>query len=29
VIGGVLFTTLVVLWLTSSFWFFRNIGIET
>ncbi|MEY2522186.1 MAG: hypothetical protein QOJ66_751 [Ilumatobacteraceae bacterium] len=29
VIGGVLFTTLVALWLTSAFWFFRNIGIET
>ena len=28
VVGGVLFTTLVVLWLTSSFWFFRNIGLE-
>ena len=29
VVGGLLFTTLVLLWLTSSFWFFRNIGLET
>jgi hypothetical protein len=28
VIGGLLFTTLVVLWLTSSFWFFRNVGVD-
>jgi hypothetical protein len=28
VVGGVLFTTLVLLWLTSSFWFFRHIGLE-
>jgi ABC-type uncharacterized transport system permease subunit len=24
--GGVLFTALMVVWLTSSFWFFRNFG---
>jgi hypothetical protein len=29
VVGGLLFTTLVVLWLTSSFWFFRNVGVGT
>ncbi len=27
VVGGLLFTTLVLLWLTSSFWFFRNVGV--
>ena len=29
VIGGLLFTALVLLWLTSAFWFFRNVGVET
>ena len=29
VVGALLFTTLVLLWLTSSFWFFRNVGLET
>ena len=29
VIGGLLFTALVLLWLTSSFWFFRNVGLDT
>jgi hypothetical protein len=28
VVGGVLFTVLVVLWLTSSLWFFRNVGVD-
>ncbi len=28
VIGGLLFTTLVLLWMTSSLWFFRQIGVE-
>lgn len=28
VVGGLLFTTLVLLWLTSSLWFFRQIGFE-
>lgn len=28
VVGGVLFTLLVLLWLTSSLWFFRNVGVE-
>lgn len=27
-VGAVLFTLLVLLWLTSSLWFFRNIGFE-
>ena len=26
VIGGVVFVTLVAIWFTSSFWFFRNVG---
>jgi hypothetical protein len=26
VVGGVLFASLVVLWLTSSLWFFDNVG---
>ena len=26
VMGGVVFVTLVGIWLTSSFWFFRNVG---
>jgi len=26
VVGGVVFVTLVGIWLTSSFWFFRNVG---
>jgi hypothetical protein len=29
VVGGVLFSLLVLLWLTSSLWFFRTIGVET
>jgi hypothetical protein len=29
VIGGLLFTALVLISLTSAFWFFRNIGVET
>ena len=28
-VGALLFTTLVLLWVTSSFWFFRNVGLET
>ena len=28
VVGGVLFTVLVLIWLTSSWWFFRTIGVE-
>jgi len=28
VIGGVLFAVLVLIWLTSSLWFFRNVGVE-
>lgn len=28
VVGAALFTALVVLWLTSSLWFFRTIGVE-
>ena len=28
VVGGLLFTVLVLLWLTSSLWFFQNIGVE-
>jgi hypothetical protein len=28
IVGGLLFTILVLLWLTSSLWFFRNIGVE-
>ncbi|MGI9659404.1 MAG: DUF6529 family protein [Gaiellaceae bacterium] len=28
VVGGALFTILVVVWLTSSLWFFDNIGVE-
>lgn len=27
IVGGVLFTTLIALWLTSSLWFFRQFGI--
>lgn len=27
VVGGVLFTTLIVIWLTSSMWFFRQFGL--
>ena len=27
VVGGVVFTVLVGLWLTSSLWFFRNVGV--
>jgi hypothetical protein len=27
-VGGVLFTVLVLIWLTSSFWFFRTIGVQ-
>ena len=26
VVGGVLFASLVILWLTSSLWFFDNVG---
>ncbi len=26
VVGGVVFATLVAIWFTSSFWFFRNVG---
>ena len=29
VMGAVLFTTLVLVWLTSSLWFFNEIGVET
>lgn len=29
VVGAVLFTLLVLLWLTSSLWFFRTFGVET
>lgn len=28
VIGELLFTTLILLWLTSAFWFFRNFGVD-
>jgi hypothetical protein len=28
VVGGVLFAVLVLVWLTSSLWFFRTIGVE-
>jgi hypothetical protein len=28
VVGGLLFTVLVLIWLTSSWWFFRTIGVE-
>lgn len=28
IVGAVLFTLLVLLWLTSSLWFFRQIGVE-
>ena len=28
VVGASLFTVLVLIWLTSSLWFFRNIGVE-
>ena len=28
VVGGVVFSVLILLWLTSSLWFFRNIGVE-
>lgn len=28
VVGAALFTLLVLIWLTSSLWFFRNIGVE-
>jgi hypothetical protein len=28
VVGASLFTVLVLIWLTSSLWFFRTIGIE-
>ena len=28
VVGGVLFTSLVLVWLTSSLWFFNEIGVE-
>jgi Family of unknown function (DUF6529) len=28
VVGGLLFTVLVLIWLTSSFWFFRTIGVQ-
>jgi Family of unknown function (DUF6529) len=28
VVGGLLFSTLVVLWLTSSLWFFRTVGVR-
>ena len=28
VVGGLLFTTMVLLWLTSSLWFFRQFGIK-
>ncbi len=28
VVGGVLFTVLVLIWLTSSLWFFRTVGLE-
>ena len=28
VVGGLVFTVLVLLWLTSSFWFFRTFGVE-
>ena len=28
VVGGTLFTVLVLLWLTSSLWFFPTIGVE-
>lgn len=28
VVGAVLFTVLVLLWLTSSLWFFRTVGVE-
>ena len=28
VVGGLLFTVLVLIWLTSSLWFFRTIGVE-
>ena len=27
-VGGTLFTVLVLLWLTSSLWFFRTVGVE-
>ena len=27
-VGAALFTVLVVIWLTSSLWFFRTVGIE-
>jgi Family of unknown function (DUF6529) len=27
-VGATLFTVLVLIWLTSSLWFFRTIGIE-
>jgi hypothetical protein len=27
-VGGLLFTVLVLIWLTSSFWFFRTIGVQ-
>ena len=28
IVGGVLFTLLMLLWVSSSLWFFRNIGVE-
>ena len=28
VVGGLLFTVLVLIWLTSSLWFFRTVGVE-
>ncbi|MDF2731686.1 MAG: hypothetical protein K0S92_311 [Desertimonas sp.] len=28
IVGGLLFTVLVLIWLTSSWWFFRTIGVE-
>jgi hypothetical protein len=28
VVGGLLFTVLVLIWLTSSLWFFRTIGVQ-
>lgn len=29
VVGGLVFTVLTVIWLTSALWFFRNIGVTT
>ena len=26
--GGLVFTTLIALWLTSSFWFFTTVGVK-